>query len=126
MLFVNEVSQLDDDDPPGGDKVEDNIALFFPLFSSTGRELSFKDGDENIEFEASDLCGSFRENLFQMPRKGIFLEGRRKYTKRARKKDVVVLFLSALVQNALFLSRRCHFDVDDDDDDDDDPFMKRF
>jgi hypothetical protein len=49
MLFPNEVSQLDDDDPPGGDKVEDNIAPFFVPFSSTGRELLSKGADENIE-----------------------------------------------------------------------------
>jgi hypothetical protein len=63
MLFPNEVSQLDDDDPPGGDKVEDNIAPFFVPFSSTGRELS-KGADENMEKKSN----SKRQTCVELPR----------------------------------------------------------
>jgi hypothetical protein len=72
MLFVNEVSQLDDDDPPGGDKVEDNIAPFFVPFSSTGRELLSKGADENIEKKSNSkrqTCVAASERFYSNAKK---------------------------------------------------------
>jgi hypothetical protein len=72
MLFVNEVSQLDDDDPPGGDKVEDNIAPFFVPFSSTGRELLSKGADENIEKKSNSkrqTCVAASERFYSKCKK---------------------------------------------------------
>jgi len=72
MLFVNEVSQLDDDDPPGGDKVEDSIALFFVPFSSTGRELLSKGADENIEKKSNSkrqTCVAAAERFYSKCKK---------------------------------------------------------
>jgi hypothetical protein len=88
MLFPNEVSQLDDDDPPGGDKVEDNIAPFFVPFSSTGRELLSKGADENIEKKSNSkrqTCVAASERFYsKCKEKEYFRKKGRKYYQTTR------------------------------------------